>query len=345
MTQSFLSYVARQHGLTFEDVATDALAHVLQNSQTARSALRKFLNSPTFEPLPERFWVETRVDTQDCGIPDLLLRDEDGVPCVIIEAKFTAGLTDHQPVSYLSYLRRSLPKRRAAMLVFLVPESKKAHYEKKLRERCSNEDVRWETNEITYPYVSICLKTWRECLAVLRAPEQHEDFDIFLRDLERMCSVAEPDKFEEMTGEEIAVIAKPNCNLAARVRNFMDLANEIARRAFTDSLKSWSKYDNAWGATWCGVYGKIANADAWIGVDTAAWSEYGISPIWLELQSKNRASALERQLKTLRRDDGYFVRSNGKIGIPVLLSLGNREETLENCCKQIDDIRRCLQSD
>lgn len=76
MPSSFLSYIVDQHRLTFEDVATDALAHVLQNSSAARDALRKCLNNIIADVVPEHFTVEIRLDTQIYGLPDLVLKDK-----------------------------------------------------------------------------------------------------------------------------------------------------------------------------------------------------------------------------------------------------------------------------
>jgi hypothetical protein len=91
-----------------------------------------------------------------------------------------------------------------------------------------------------------------------------------------MCELAEPDKYEEMTDAEVVELAKQNNGLAVRTRNFLDLASEIAIRSFSGTQKVWAKYDNAWGATWSGIYGMVADVDAWIGVDASAWSEHGL---------------------------------------------------------------------
>jgi hypothetical protein len=45
MPEGFLAYIVRNHKLTFEDAATDALAFVLENSSGARDSLRSFLNT------------------------------------------------------------------------------------------------------------------------------------------------------------------------------------------------------------------------------------------------------------------------------------------------------------
>jgi hypothetical protein len=117
----FLSYIVERHRLTFEDVATDALAHVLQNAPGARAEIRALINSLKPNTLSERFITDMRYNPQSCGIPDLLLRTEEGTPRAILEAEFTAGLTDHQPNGYLRFLNNGKSANDPAALLFLVP--------------------------------------------------------------------------------------------------------------------------------------------------------------------------------------------------------------------------------
>ena len=341
MAPSFLSYIANQHRLKFEDVATDALTHVLRNSEPSRSALRHLLN--TFVPniLPEFFCITTRIHTSELGIPDLSLTDESERLCVIIEAKFTAGLTAHQPCSYLQQLRAT---GKPGMLTFLVPHSRLAYYKKTVRDRCSVEDVNWEDFSSKKVRLFVRLISWEDCLATLRAAEPPAgEYQLFLQDLERMCSVAEPDHFESLTSAEILDLSAPESGPAKRMRNFMKLADEIARRSFTDSLEEYAKYGNAWGASWLGQYGTLANSKAWIGIDASTWSERGKSPIWLIFDGKN-VPFIELRLKSLHLGEGYFRQANGNIAIPILLSLGSREDALERCCEQVAHVRSLLTS-
>lgn len=130
MLPSFLAYVSQRYGSQFEDVATDALTFVLQNSSTAREALRAVLNEQIKNLLPPYFSVETRRKVSGNCVPDVVLRDPGDSPRVIIEAKFTAALTENQPNAYLDFLAEHRQEGNASLLVFLVPESRLAHYRK-----------------------------------------------------------------------------------------------------------------------------------------------------------------------------------------------------------------------
>jgi hypothetical protein len=354
MLPSFLSYIVQQHGLTFEDVATDGLTHILQNSPSARLALQQALNQRVAGVLPTYFSVETRFDTQGSGIPDIVLKDETGCPCVIIEAKFSAGLTQYQPEGYLDYLEAECQEDRSAILVFLIPESKEAHYSREVRERCKERAVCWGTSASTALRLFIHLMTWTELFRILRAAEANlGDLNLFLQDLERMCELAEPDKYEAMTDAEVAddlrnvrrISSNRTIVLPSEQGTSWTLASEIAKRSFAGTQKVWAKYDNAWGATWSGIYGSIAEVDAWIGFDASAWSEHGLSPVWLMFEGKNKLPNLERRLISLGRDAGYFLRSNGnQLAIPISLGTGCRDEVLERCCHQVALVKTLLTS-
>ncbi len=336
MLPSFLAYVTQQHKLGFEDVATDALTYVLKHSSSAKDALRSFLNERIADLLPPHFSVETRFDTQSHGIPDIVLRDGN-VPRVIIEAKFSAGLTSNQPVGYLNYLENERQDENPTLLAFLVPESKLAHYREEVEARCAHMPVSWQVSYRTHLRSFIHIMTWTEMLQILKnGTASKPEFGMFLQDLERMCQLAEPDDYRPLSGEEISQLTRQDSPLASRMRNFMDLASEIAKRSFGSSQKEWSKYNNAWGPTWSGTYGSIAGIQAWIGVDATAWSEWGVSPIWLQLIGKNKLGQIEGLLLSLRSDIGYFFHPNGEqLGIPIRLGTGLRDEVLEQCCSQV----------
>jgi hypothetical protein len=333
MPSSFLSYIVEQHRLTFEDVATDALAHVLQNAPEARAELRALINSLTPNTLPERFIIDTRYNTQSCGIPDLLLRTEEGTPRAILEAKFTAGLTDHQPNGYLRFLSNGKSANDSAALLFLVPAKVRTQYSAEVNAR-----VKAEQGEVLAALsIPIHFITWDQLIQQLRsvnygAPE----FDLLLKDLDIMCEIAKPDEFIPLRPEDLNAFEAPDCPAATRMRNFMDLASEIAKSSLSTTMENWGKYGNAWGNTWSGMWGRLANYKAWIGVDSETWSELGKSPIWIVFEDP-RIHDIERKLQSkYQRGTEYFVRTNGRqIAIPLKLTEGQRVQVVENCQKQV----------
>ena len=99
-----------------EDVAVEALGHILSNSEAARSALEETvgLGGAIVGPIDR---VQTQVTGEEGARPDLVGFDDKGTKRVLIEAKFWAGLTPNQPNQYL----KQLPRGRPAALLFVAP--------------------------------------------------------------------------------------------------------------------------------------------------------------------------------------------------------------------------------
>jgi hypothetical protein len=113
---TLLSYVTTQQYMpSRENAVTDGLYFILRHSEPARQALSVLLGDES-EPLPIRS-VKTRTFGSDRSIPDLRCSNAAGEIVAIVESKFWAALTRHQPVTYWN----RLPDDRAAVLLFLAP--------------------------------------------------------------------------------------------------------------------------------------------------------------------------------------------------------------------------------
>ncbi len=113
---SLLSFIARRHTVGREDVATNALYFILSHSNSARLALSDFI-SDDGDPLEIAQAKPWGADALG-AIPDLECRDEDDNLVALIESKFWAALTHHQPVTYWE----RLPSDRPVVLLFLAPD-------------------------------------------------------------------------------------------------------------------------------------------------------------------------------------------------------------------------------
>ena len=113
---SLLSFIARRHTVGREDVATDALSFILSRSNSAKRALSDLLGDDRgpLQVAAARPWGADALG----AIPDLACFDEDDNLVALIESKFWASLTHHQPVTYWE----GLPDDRPAVLLFLAPD-------------------------------------------------------------------------------------------------------------------------------------------------------------------------------------------------------------------------------
>ena len=97
-----------------EDIAVEALEYILK-SDPARRALEGLVRhgGADIGPIAR---METQVVGEDKARPDLVGVDGKGRECLLIEAKFWAGLTENQPNAYL--------ERAANALLFIAPASR-----------------------------------------------------------------------------------------------------------------------------------------------------------------------------------------------------------------------------
>ena len=104
-----------------EDIATEALAYILNESSASRQALDSLLRDGGVN-VPPITGVKTQVNGPR-GIRVDLVCNSDGNqrPPVLIEVKFSATLTRNQPNNYLQWL---LDNGNESVLLFIAPEAR-----------------------------------------------------------------------------------------------------------------------------------------------------------------------------------------------------------------------------
>ena len=117
--QTLLAKLAPKFGPQTENLAVDALGHILSGSKAARLALSKMIEAGG-AVVGEIAQVRTQAAGKEGERPDLAGFDRDGRERVLIEAKFWAGLTDNQPVAYLE----RLPANTPSALLFVAPAAR-----------------------------------------------------------------------------------------------------------------------------------------------------------------------------------------------------------------------------
>ena len=86
-----------------ENLASESLNYILGKSPNTRNGFSDLIR--VFEKRLSDVNYSTQVHDQlDNAIPDIIGFNENSQPAVIIEAKFWAGLTKNQPVTYLKRL-------------------------------------------------------------------------------------------------------------------------------------------------------------------------------------------------------------------------------------------------
>src|SRR5215472_17207837 len=99
-----------------ENLATEAVAFIVDRSPAMREALRRLVGR-TGIGLPQLASFRSQAGDDQGNIPDLIGLDATGTERLFIENKFWAGLTENQPAGYLE----RLPAKDSGLLVFIVP--------------------------------------------------------------------------------------------------------------------------------------------------------------------------------------------------------------------------------
>ncbi len=294
MSTVFSYIVQKRLSQEYENVATEALAFIVNSSEGARTGLMKMLHGIAPElPLSLRFDTQHSFDSQQTegrARPDMWGFDG-AVPRVFIENKFWAGLTPNQPVEYL---REIAGCPNPAVLLMVVPE---ARLETVWREcdrllhaasvppspRNPSAGVHRSATICFIPALAInpilAITSWAKLLSAIDAeltdePRSRND----LSQLRSLCDAADaeyaPFSLTELTDQRIPTFVR-------QLTEVMQRAVDVGVTAGILSIRGLMPQSN-WERQ--GRYIRFPNGrivDAWIGTDFSLWQKPGPTPIWL----------------------------------------------------------------
>lgn len=344
MADTVLSHIAMKLGSHPENLATEALWFILNGSAQARAALADTVRRLGYD-CSESLSYATQQSEADGSRPDLVGTTPAGERVLYIEAKFWAGLTGAQPVSYLE----AVPETGGA-LVFLAPEKRLATLWPELLRRCRDAclDVPAESNPVDATYSVklgnrvLALVSWRYLQDVLggamdRAGDGSHAADI--QQLRGLCDKMDTEAFLPLRSEELAP------EVGRRVYQFCELANEI-----TDSLVGDGKADitNLRATGGKGFYGRYLRLKekaygCFLHLRSWTWASCGCSPLWLLIKNDawKRVPGLEDELR--RHGITVFVSIEGFPCVPIFLRTGvERQQVVQSAVAQIDSVIAAL---
>jgi hypothetical protein len=282
-----------------ENLATESLAFILQGSKTARSAVTRSLNRAG-AGLPADLSFRSQVHGEDNAIPDLIGIDNEGRTRLILEAKFWAGLTDNQPLTYLA----RLPQQVESHLVFVVPARRIESVWSEILRRCQDgkRELAGETSSTEYRSIRVgststmAIISWRLLLADIRRSLQDAQEVQSLADvvqLEVLCARMDEQDFLPLRAEELG------SDRGLRIMQLCSIVNAVADAGIREKLlgprpAKKSKYVET------GLYGRyvlIHGLESLLNLSCSMWSKYRETPIWLTILDRDwvwklRADAL-----------------------------------------------------
>ena len=269
--RSLLSFIARRHTVGREDVATSALSYILSHSNSARQALSHLL-SKGGAPLHVEKAAPWGADAV-AAIPDLACFDENDDLVALIESKFWAGLTHHQPVTYW----KELPDDRPAVLLFLAPAYR------------INPGGLWDelVDRLSSAGHELGNPEKRENLVVASATVGERrlmltSWDLLLDKLARQAK----DDCDAQASFEIAELQGLACDVTAseNPRHDENLKKLIAKAVKCVEESGWANTERLTVGQGHEIYGRylrLAGAFAWLGIDYKAQKQVPGKPLWL----------------------------------------------------------------
>ena len=264
-----------------ERAATEALRHILQQSEPARDALSSMLLAAgvATDPLT-RF--QTEVGGDDGERVDLVCSDDTGAERVLIEAKFWAALTDNQPNTYLA----RLPQDGPAALLFVAPAQRletlwpelcrRAQQQYELTPTDASGD--WRAAAVNDSPRQILLTSWRALLQQMETRAGAAGDTAIATDLRQLLGLTQrmdADAFLPLHPAELGP------QFPRRMRNLRNLVDAAARRLFAQgwaNARGLAVTPQAYGY---GRYIRLNGVVVWFGINIHSWASAGQTPLWL----------------------------------------------------------------
>ena len=205
MTYSLLAHLFPRIKGSQEDVATYSLSYILEQSVILNEAFTKLISSKLHFQLEKSLSYNCQDSDSEFGRPDIAGYDA-GTLRVLCEAKFYAGLTENQPVSYLKRLQSTVNSG----LVFICPRDRIISLRDKVVELAEAAEFHGEKiddNCMDYSGSRMSVISWSEILAELLrvATERHPEMIGDLRQLEGFCSKVESEAFIPFNDDDFSI--------------------------------------------------------------------------------------------------------------------------------------------
>ena len=269
-SRPLLAQLAWRFHPRLEEVAVEALAHILNRYPVSRGGLSDVLEHVVSGMRLSDEPFQTEVSFPDGARPDVLQKGVDGQGRLMVEAKFHASLTPNQPVPYLKWL----PEDGVSVLAFLAPSGRVEELWPQLLHRLDKKGI--PHSEAGPRCVAIdgtgkhlLITDWTTLLSGmesrLRGSESGPAELRQLRGLARFAEANEPKALH--AGEKLVK------QIAAIGRN----SGWINEKGLRPTPKSYGYGRYVW-------LGRRARLGVWVGFNTNLHEEFKATPLWIRVK-------------------------------------------------------------
>ena len=311
---TLFAHIAPRFTDRIEDIAVEALGHILSQSELARSALADTLRAGGTE-IGSIDRIQTQVIGDEGERPDLVGLDDSRVERVLIEAKFWAGLTENQPNQYL----KRLPDDTPAALLLLAPAARLETLWPELCRRAEEAGftLTGASNEGNLRSFTIGggvhrlqLTSWAvllDALAVQASDAADTAAVSNISQLRGLTDRMDAEAFLPWRSEDLGP------DFARRMLGLIGLIDDATNRGRTygflntDGLKKSPRYEGY------GRFIRIGGVEAWFGIECASWARHHGTPLWLLFKHDEHENLNQTGLT------GSMVDFNWRFRIPITL--------------------------
>ena len=340
-----------------ENVAVEALGHILANSVAARAALADLLRDGGAD-VGSIVTVQTQAAGEGGEQPDLAIVDARGRECGLIEAKFWAPLTENQPVAYLERLQTD----ETSVLLFVAPEARRQSLWGELRDRVTETGgIEWrplaDSRGLRTASVGgarrLLLTNWPALLSRMAARtsdarETHAELDI--RQLRGLVDRVDQDAFLPLRPQELGH------EIPRRLISLQGLVQRVLERTIADGVGEAVGPRPSASIGGYGRFLRLGGARAWVGLWYGPWARLRPTPLWLQLRRPSESDDMpldevRRKLRQLAHRDPPDLIEGSAVGewgllIPIPLPAGvEQEAVVETAVSRLSEIATLLADD
>lgn len=172
MKKSLLGHLFSHIRGSAEDVATMSLQYLLTYYEVLGDCFNDLLSELFNCSVGKIITYECQLTGEELERPDMSGKDADGNEIILCEAKFYAGLTSNQPLTYLERLR----KENGKGLVFICPKDRAISLWDTLLDKCKEQDIQ-KVNEfcVSVSGTNMAIVSWEEILSKMtRVADVHD---------------------------------------------------------------------------------------------------------------------------------------------------------------------------
>jgi hypothetical protein len=331
-----------------ENMATEALHYILNSSSIAKRAFLHYIAQIGIS-LPDTLVFQTQVAGADNAIPDLVGTDAERQQVLLVEAKFWAGLTNNQPLTYL----RRLPARTDGILLFVAPAMRFPTLWSELLRRCQEHGLSVEHPHTiggelmavkVGPTQTLALTSWRSVLAYLLRALETEGQHQTASDVQQLTGLSnrrDDYAFLPLHSEDLTA------QTGTRIVQYCQLVDEVTSKAIAAGFASVTGLRASAASAWYGRYLRLHTTGCLLQFAANLWAQYRSTPLWLRIYGREFSYAPESKEALARLEleepPRLLLLNNDELLVPLFLPIEvERDQVVTTLLAQVKEVADLL---